>query len=94
MNRFFKWLGTKFSRQAAIAEEEELHIPVGVRVTPEENVKEEYTVEVGYDEEMATEPELSILSDSSLDAKKSAGIDPYDTGCFDPSKTWGSRSHK
>ncbi len=94
MNRFFKWLETKFSRHSAIAEAEELRIRVGVRVTPKENVKEEYTVEVGFDEEIATEPELSILSDSSLDAEKSTGIDPYDTGCFDPSKTWGSRSHK
>ncbi len=94
MNRFFKWLETKFSQHSAVAEAEELHIPVGARVMPKENVKEEYTVDVGFDEGMATEPELSILSDSSLDAKKSAGIDPYDTGCFDPSKTWGSRSHK
>jgi hypothetical protein len=94
MNRFFKWLETKFSQHSAIAEEEELHIPVGVRVTPKETVKEEYTVEVGFDQEMATEPELTILSDSSLDANKSAGVDPYDTGCFDPSKTSGSRSHK
>ncbi len=68
MNGVLQWLATKLSRQAAIAEEEELHIPIGVRVTPEENVKEEYTVEVGYDEETATEPELTILSDSSLDA--------------------------
>jgi len=94
MNRFFKWLATKFSRQSAIAEAEELHVPDGVRVTPNKNVKEEYTVEVGFDEEMAPEPELTILSDSSLDATESAGFDPYDTGCFDPSKTWVPRSHK
>ncbi len=94
MNRFFKWLETKFSRHSAIAAAEELHVPGGVRVTPKENVKEEYTVEVGFDEEVATESELTILSGSSLDANKSAGIDPYDTGCFDASKTRGSRSHK
>ena len=41
-----------------------------------------------------TEPELSILSDSSLDADQSAGVDPYDTGSFDTSKMWKSRSHK
>jgi hypothetical protein len=94
MNRFFKWLETKFSRHSAIAEAEELHVPVGVSVTPKENVKEEYTVEVGFDQDTATDPELTILSDSSLDATESAGFDPYDTGCFDPSKTWVPRSHK
>ena len=94
MKRFFNWLETNFSRRSAIAEAEEHHTPVGVRGTPKENVKDEFTVEVGYDEEMATEPELSILSDSSLDANPSAGIDPYNTGCFDTSKMWKSPSRK
>ncbi len=88
MKPILKWLETKFSRHV------ELHVPVGVRVTPQENVEEEYTVEVGFDEEVTTEPELTILSDSSLDATESAGFDPYDTGCFDSSNKWGSRSHK
>ena len=120
MKRFFKWLETKFSRHSAIDKAEELHIPAGVRVTPKENIKEDYSVnvEIGFDPEVSgrieshgseknvlirnrdasddttTQPMLKILSDSSLDANKSAGIDPYDTGCFDMSKTWGSRSHK
>ena len=34
-----------------------------------------------------TEPELSILDESSPDASESTGFDPYDTGRFDTSKT-------
>ncbi len=49
MKRFLKWLETKFSRHSAIVEAEELHIPVGVRVTPKENIKEDYTVELAFD---------------------------------------------
>ena len=118
MKRFLSWLNTKLSRQSAIAEAEDEHIPVGVRARPKENIKKDYAVEVGFDPEvpghfesrgpennvliqnryadqaMATEPELSILSDSSLDANQSAGIDPYDSGCFDTSKMWKSPSHK
>ena len=118
MKRFLNWLETKFSRHSANAEAEVVHIPVGVRVRPEKNVKDDYTVEVGFDpevsgeieslgpgenvlmqnkcanQEMGTEPDLSILSDSSLDANQSAGVDPYDTGCFDTSKMWKSPSHK
>ena len=55
MKRFFKWLETKYYRHSAIAEAEELHIPVGVRVTPEENIKEDYSVnvEIGFDPEVS-----------------------------------------
>jgi len=49
MKRFLKWLETKFSRHSAIVEAEELHIPVGVRVTPKENIKEDYSVELAFD---------------------------------------------
>ena len=118
MKRFFNWLKTMSSRHSAIAEAEEFHIPVGVRVRSKENIEEDYTVEVDFDHEVSgqienrgpgknvliqnkyadqatgTEPELSILSDSSLDANPSAGIDPYNTGCFDTSKMWKSPSRK
>ncbi len=118
MKRFFNWLESKFSRHSASAEAEVVHIPVGVRVRPEENIQEDYTVEVGFDPEMSgqienerpgknvliqdkkadqameTDQELSILSDSSLNANQSAGVDPYDTGCFDTSKMWKSPSPK
>ncbi len=124
MNRFFKWVETKFSRHSAIVEAEELHIPVGVRVTPKENVEEEYSVEVAFDasvpgrveshdpgkdvpmpdiyacDDTITQPQLNILDESSLDASESAdssestGIDPYNSGSFDPSKTWKSRPRK
>ncbi len=48
MKRVFNWLEPKFSRHSAIAEAEELHIPVGVRATPKENIKENYTVDAAY----------------------------------------------
>ena len=68
MKSILKWLQTKSSRHVDTVEAEEHHGPVRVRVTPKENVKEEYTVEIGFDQETATEPKLTILSDSSLDA--------------------------
>ncbi len=68
MKSILKWLETKFSRHADIVEADEHHTAVRVRVTPKENVIEEFTVEVGFDHETATEPQLIILSDSSLDA--------------------------
>ena len=68
MKPILKWLERKFSRHADTVEAKEHHTSVQVRVTPKENAKEEYTVEVGYDEETETEPKLTILSDSSLDA--------------------------
>ncbi len=68
MKSILKWLETKFSRHADTVEADEHHTPVRVTVTPEENAKEEYTVEVGFDQETATEPQLTILSDSSFDA--------------------------
>ncbi len=49
MKRFLKWLETKFSRHSAIVEAEELHIPVGVRVTPKDIAEEEYSVELAFD---------------------------------------------
>ena len=48
MKRVFNWLEPKFSRHSAIAEAEELHIPVGVSVTPKENIKENHTVDAAY----------------------------------------------
>jgi hypothetical protein len=68
MKPILKWLERKFSRHVDTVEAEEHHTAVRVRVTPKENAKEEYAVEVGYDQETATEPKLTILSDSSLDA--------------------------
>ncbi len=68
MKPILKWLERKFSRHADTVEADEHHSPVRVRVTPKENAKEEYTVEVGFEQETATEPKLTILSGSSLDA--------------------------
>lgn len=112
------WLESKLSRRSAIADVEELRIPVGVRVIPEENVEEEYIVEIGFDAEVPgriesheprknvllsdkyacadamTVPDLKILDETKPGASREWGFDPYDTGCFDTSKSWGSKSHK
>ena len=40
-----------------------------------------------YASDDTTQPELSILDESSPDASESTGFDPYDTGRFDTSKT-------
>ena len=117
MKRVLKWLETKFSRHSAVVEADEHHTPVGVRVRPVENAKEEYSVEVALDAEVpdrveSHEPEenvlildkytddtitqrtLGILDESSLDPSESTGFDPYNSGSFDKSKGWKSRSRK
>jgi hypothetical protein len=38
--------------------------------------------------------QLNILNESPLDEGKSASFDPYNTGSYDKSKTWNSRSSK
>jgi hypothetical protein len=45
-------------------------------------------------QEMGAESELSVLSDSSVDANQPDGTDPYDTGSFDTTNMWKSRSRK
>lgn len=37
---------------------------------------------------------LKILDDSLIETNEEAGIDPYNTGQFDRSKNWDSRSRK
>ena len=107
MKRVLKWLETKFSRHSAAVEADERHTPVGVRVKPKDIAEEEYSVEFAFDEpgenvlipdkyadDTITQRALGILDESSLDATESSGVDPYDTGRFDASKMWKSRSRK
>ena len=49
MKSILKWLETKFSRHSATIEADERHTPVGVRVRPAENAKDEYSIEFGLD---------------------------------------------
>ncbi len=95
MKRVLKWLETKFSQQSAAVEADERHTPVGV--TPKENSKEENSSS----DYTSTLPTLAIIressyevSESSLDASESTGVDPYNTGSFGGSKAWQSRSPK
>lgn len=45
-------------------------------------------------EDTGTHEKLKILDDSLLQADEEAGIDPYNTGRFDRSKSWDARFRK
>lgn len=45
-------------------------------------------------EDTGTHETLKILDDSVLAGEEEAGIDPYNTGRFDRSKSWDFRSRK
>ncbi len=45
-------------------------------------------------EDTGTHETLKILDDSLLEAEEEAGIDPYNTGRFDRSKSWDVRFRK
>ena len=45
-------------------------------------------------EDTGTHDTLKILDDSILEAADEGGIDPYNTGRFDRSKSWNSRIRK
>ena len=45
-------------------------------------------------EDTGTHETLKILDDSLVDSGEETGIDPYNTGAFDRSKNWSSRSRK
>ena len=84
MKRISKWLKSKFSRHSAEADEH--HAPLEVR--SEENVKEENSGSG----DTATLPILKSSKKSSYIVVESPpGIDPYNSGSFEPSK---SRSRK
>lgn len=120
VNRLLNLMKTKLSRRSAVVDEEQLRIPVGVRVKPTTETQKENSVddEIRFDADVpgrvagdgsrknvlkpnkivephtVTEPLLKILTDSSRNANRSAGFDPYDNGSFETSKTWGSGPHK
>jgi hypothetical protein len=45
-------------------------------------------------EETGTHDTLKILDDSLLESEDDFGLDPYNTGRFDRSKSWDSRNRK
>ncbi len=86
MQRFLKWLESKFSRHSSDVEADDRHAPLEVR--PEENVKEENSGSG----DTATLPILKSSKKSSYIVVESPpGIDPYNSGSFEMSK---SRSRK
>ena len=54
-------------------------------------VEEEYSVS---GDTTIVQPKLIVRYKSSLDASESTGVDPYNSGSFDGSKAWKSRSPK
>ena len=48
------------------------------------DVEEEYSVS----DDIIAQPKLSMRHKLSLDANESAGVDPYNSGSFDSSKSW------
>ena len=66
-------------------------VPGGVESDePEENV----LILDKYTDDTITQRTLGILDESSLDPSESTGVDPYNSGSFDKSKGWKSRSRK
>ena len=51
---------------------------------PEENV----LIPDKYADDTITQRALGILDESSLNTSESTGVDPYNSGSFDKSKTW------
>lgn len=45
-------------------------------------------------EDTGTHETLKIIDDSLIDSGETAGFDPYNTGQFDRSKTWKSRTRQ
>ncbi len=96
MKQFLKWLETKFSRHSAAVEADEQHTPVGVAEVPsrDENHAAGKDIQMPnlYDcDDPYKQQQLKTPDESSLDATESIGIDPYNTGIFETSK---SRSRK
>ncbi len=46
------------------------------------------------EDESGTDNSLEIVDELSLDSENADGVDPYNTGRFDISKNWNSRSRK
>ena len=105
MKRFLKWVETKFSRYSATVEADERHTPVGVAEVPDRVESHEPGKDIQmpniYDcDDPFKKQQRKTLNESSLDDSESAGssestgVDPYDMGCIDTSKSRESRSRK
>ncbi len=99
MKRVLKWLESKFSQRSAAVEADEPHTPVGVAEVPgrveSHGPGKDIQMPNIYDcDDPFKQPKLRIRYKSSLDASESIGIDPYNTGIFETSKSQESRSRK
>ncbi len=86
MKRISKWLESKIWRKPAAVGADGRHTPV--RVTTKENVKEEDS-DSDHALILAT---LTILEEPPFVVFESTGVDPYNSGSIDTSKTWKSHS--
>ncbi len=99
MKRILNWLETKFARHLATVEADELHTPVGVaevpgRVESHGSEKDIQKPNIYNCDNPFKQPKLTIRYKSSLVTSESMGVDPYNTGSFDTSKSRESRSRK
>ncbi len=90
MQRILKWLETKFSGHSAAVEVDEPYS----RVKSHEPGKNVLIPDKYVSNDTITQPALRILDGSSLGVSESTGFDPYNSGSFDTSKSWDSRSRK
>ena len=75
MKRILNWLQAKSSKQAAAPEAETFRMPVGVKATAEQSVKDEYTVEVGFDPEVSGRIENNGPGKNVLTSGKYSGAE-------------------
>ncbi len=79
MKGVLKRVETNLSRRSAIAEADERQSPVRNKYASAETV---------------TEVDLKLLDDAEPGSSDEGEYDPYNSGSFDTSKMWSSRSHK
>ena len=100
MQRFFNWLGTRLfsepSEEDLYGANPRLEFDTDLsgrieEVGPGKNVliRNKYLRE-----DTGTHETLKIIDDSIIDTGEETGFDPYNTGQFDRSRNWGSRTRK
>ncbi len=93
MQRFLKWLESKFSRNSSDVEADDLDTPVvdaAKDIVSEENGDHDHSDTVP---ELTTleEPSIEVTESTDFEIIESSGFDPYNSGSFETSK---SRSRK
>ena len=66
----------------------------GVLKRVKTNLSRRYSAVAEADERQVTEVDLEILDDAEPDSSDEGECDPYNSGSFDSSNVWKSRSRK